>query len=86
MESPSLCTVVREKLATKSFEQRLEESEGVIPGKSIPGRANHKYKNPKWTHHESDVSEDLEGDQSVCNCVIKSEERRRDQRDSGRPK
>lgn len=47
MESPSLCTVVRESLTIKSFEQSPEESEGVKPGKSIPGRGNHKFKDPK---------------------------------------
>lgn len=57
----------------------------MIPGKSIPGRGNHKYKDLRWEHHEFDILEDLKGDQSVYNCVIKSERRRRDQRDSGGP-
>lgn len=35
-ESPSFCRVVGESLAPKGFEQRPEESAGVISAKSIP--------------------------------------------------
>lgn len=82
-ESPSFCRVVGESLAPKGFEQRPEESEGVISAKSIPGTGNCKYKAPSGSRMSLMRWKPSRQIRSVCSGVIKSGSRRRSQGESG---
>lgn len=81
-EEPS--SFYREGVAPKGFEKRSAESEGMTSGKNILEEEITDTKAPKWEQNESDTSEDQQ-EMSAGGGVIKSESRRRGQRDGKGP-
>lgn len=82
--SSLLVSVVREGLALEGFEQRPEQSEEMISGKSILEEETIHTKAPRGSRM-SVMCWSTSRSQSACSGMMKTESRRRGQRDSGGP-